>query len=264
MKNIITLGSFYSWEIVSEKTVIKTIDRSIILSKGSALPSELKEFWEVENLDCGQSIKINIHYKNEIFEARLRTGKKEKSRIGKQTKISWKRPLADEIEKILPDAVSKFDNGEYTKDFAPKMKFTKLGQGEYELEFIKEDVLDIDIKEELSIPSIELEGLTEGEKLYRINKFYERNPKNREEAIKHHGVTCSICGFNFEKEYGELGKDYIEIHHKTPLYTLDKEVIINPEEDLIPVCANCHRMIHRDRENFKTIEEIKNLMKSKN
>jgi len=48
------------------------------------------------------------------------------------------------------------------------------------------------------------------------------------------------CGFDFEKTYGERDIGYIEIHHLKPLYNLDVEVIINPKEDSVPVCANCH------------------------
>ena len=40
-------------------------------------------------------------------------------------------------------------------------------------------------------------------------KRYERSPRSRKEAIRIHGLTCNACGFNFEKEYGERGADYI-------------------------------------------------------
>ena len=53
-----------------------------------------------------------------------------------------------------------------------------------------------------------------------------------------------ICGFDFEQKYGELGKGYIEVHNIKPLATLEQEVFVNLETDLICVCANCHRMLH--------------------
>ena len=79
-------------------------------------------------------------------------------------------------------------------------------------------------------------------------------------AIKIHGVTCQICGFNFEETYGEYGKDYIEIHHIKPLHTLEEKMIINPETDLICVCANCHRIIHRNKNRLLSVEEIKKMI----
>jgi len=91
---------------------------------------------------------------------------------------------------------------------------------------------------------------------------YERNPINRVKAIEIHGVTCKACGFNFEKTYGERGKDFIEIHHIKPLSTVGNQIRIDPEKDLIPVCSNCHRMIHREKDNILTVEEVKAILVS--
>ncbi|MDA1777978.1 MULTISPECIES: HNH endonuclease [Bacillus cereus group] len=89
---------------------------------------------------------------------------------------------------------------------------------------------------------------------------YERNPVNRARAIEIHGTSCKACGFNFEKVYGERGKDFIEIHHLKPLFTLGKESDIDPENDLIPVCSNCHRMIHRKKDEVLDIEELQGIL----
>ena len=102
------------------------------------------------------------------------------------------------------------------------------------------------------------ENLTEAEKLEEsfetkpegsvkkyYGKRYERDPKNRKKAIELHGTTCAVCGFDFEKVYGERGKGFIEVHHTEPLGSLSEEKIINPQTDLVPVCSNCHRIIHR-------------------
>ena len=71
---------------------------------------------------------------------------------------------------------------------------------------------------------------TEGKRVLYYLARYERNPKYREQAIKIHGLTCQVCGFNFERQYGSLGYGYIEIHHKKPLYLLDEEVVPDPEK----------------------------------
>ena len=89
---------------------------------------------------------------------------------------------------------------------------------------------------------------------------FERNPINRAKAIEIHGVTCKVCGFNFEKVYGNRGKDYIEVHHINPLYSIDSEMDINPEIDLVPVCSNCHKMIHRNKKHVLTVDELKKLI----
>lgn len=101
----------------------------------------------------------------------------------------------------------------------------------------------------------------EGNKVeYYVTK-YERNPVYREQAIKIHGLTCQICGFNYEKKYGRVGENFIEVHHKKPLFSLEGESIPNPETDMICVCSNCHRMIHRYRNSILTPEELKILLK---
>lgn len=92
-------------------------------------------------------------------------------------------------------------------------------------------------------------------------KRYERIPKNRKKAIEIHGLSCVACGFNFEEFYGERGKDFIEVHHVKPLSTIGQEVVINPKEDLMPVCSNCHRVIHRRKDDVLKIEELRALLK---
>ena len=72
-----------------------------------------------------------------------------------------------------------------------------------------------------------------------------------------------VCDFDFEEAYGELGKGFIEVHHTKSLYSLEDEVEINPEEDLVCLCSNCHRMIHRRRDKILTVEELKEIMEER-
>lgn len=62
------------------------------------------------------------------------------------------------------------------------------------------------------------------------------------------------CGFDFQEIYGERGKNYIEIHHVVSLVSLDDEVNVDPEKELVVVCSNCHRMIHRKRYDVLSLE----------
>lgn len=100
----------------------------------------------------------------------------------------------------------------------------------------------------------------EGHLRYYYGKRFERNPKNRKLAIQHHGLDCFVCGFNFEEVYGERGKDFIEVHHVKPLSMLEKAVEVNPETDLVPLCANCHRIIHRRKDDVLNLESLKNMI----
>jgi 5-methylcytosine-specific restriction protein A len=56
--------------------------------------------------------------------------------------------------------------------------------------------------------------------------------------------------------YGDLGKYIIEVHHIVPLSEIGKQYIVDPVKDLVPICPNCHTMIHM-RTPCYTIEEMK-------
>jgi len=99
---------------------------------------------------------------------------------------------------------------------------------------------------------------SDGRQIRYYTTRYERKKTNREEAIRIHGTTCMACGFNFEKMYGQVGKDYIDVHHIVPLSSIKQEVLINPQTDLICLCPNCHRMIHK--KDVLTLEKLKQLI----
>jgi len=77
-----------------------------------------------------------------------------------------------------------------------------------------------------------------------VNSF-ERNPAARAACIAAHGVRCRVCDFDFESVYGEIGRGYVHVHHVRPLAEVRSAHDIDPTTDLVPVCPNCHAMIHR-------------------
>lgn len=89
---------------------------------------------------------------------------------------------------------------------------------------------------------------------------YERNSVARRICIQKYGCICFVCKFNFERIYGEIGVDYIQVHHLQPLASIKEDYTIDPISDLRPVCANCHAMIHRSDPPL-TCEEVSQLMK---
>ena len=107
------------------------------------------------------------------------------------------------------------------------------------------------------------EEFFEGEKKARFSNYYERNPRLRFAAISIHGYRCFVCDFDFEEKYGLRGKGYIEIHHLHPVSSLKIETKIDPKSDLVPVCSNCHRMIHRKKDGILSVSELRILLKKK-
>ena len=69
---------------------------------------------------------------------------------------------------------------------------------------------------------------------------------------------------NFEQTYGELGKGFIHVHHVIPVSEIGKEYKVDFKKDLIPVCPNCHAMLHRknkDGENV-SVEELREIVRN--
>ena len=108
------------------------------------------------------------------------------------------------------------------------------------------------------------EGFVEGKESLKKHVLRERNHSLKIEAIKNfkkkhdNQIFCEICNFNFEKKYGKIGKDFIEIHHSKPISEM-KENERTKLEDIVLICSNRHSMIHR-RRPWLTKEDIKKLI----
>lgn len=112
----------------------------------------------------------------------------------------------------------------------------------------------------------EEEVFTEGQLREHLVTSRERNPEARRRCIAKYGYVCQVCGINMERIYGPIAKDYIHVHHIHFISDTDGEHTINPEEDLITVCPNCHAMLH-SRLNcaYLTIDQLKEeMLKAKN
>ena len=115
---------------------------------------------------------------------------------------------------------------------------------------IREGIVALDF----SIPTTESLGVSEareGRVLTYQHVRRERDPrltrrKKEQFQDEHRGrLFCEVCAFDYERSYGEHGKGFIEAHHLRPLSELPREGGRIRLADLILLCANCHRMIHR-------------------
>ena len=118
----------------------------------------------------------------------------------------------------------------------------------------------------LPLQGAEEEGTAEGggtiteRRKYRFHRSIERSPSASRKAKRFHGYVCQGCEFDFETVYGEVGREFIEAHHLTPLSELpdDQPVDLDPRTDFAVLCANCHRMMHR-KDGPRTIAELQAL-----
>jgi len=94
--------------------------------------------------------------------------------------------------------------------------------------------------------SIEYSSQKEGAEYFSKVLRRERNPRNRLLCLEIHGDRCTICGFSSENHYPSMGS-IIEVHHIEQLSDIDRPRAYDPVTDLIPLCPNCHRAIHKKR-----------------
>ncbi|MBY7799492.1 HNH endonuclease [Vibrio fluvialis] len=89
----------------------------------------------------------------------------------------------------------------------------------------------------------------------------ERDQAARSKCLAHYGYSCQVCSIDFEQVYGEIGSNYIHVHHRVDLASQTGEHNIDPIKDLIPLCPNCHAMVHTQKPAM-SIEKLKSTYKA--
>lgn len=80
-------------------------------------------------------------------------------------------------------------------------------------------------------------------------------------CIEKYGCKCVVCGLEFEKMYGKIGRGFIHIHHKVPISSIGKTYKVNYDDDLVPVCPNCHSMLHHgENGEVLSVEKLRDII----
>lgn len=179
------------------------------------------------------------------------------------------KAIADFLD-VIPGQTYLDDEGNLQGDFSgwfnmisdgysPKTGWTLLTEIQEALENLKLVNGEKPILEKLSteIQSFDEEAFFKEGKVIQVfvNK-YERNQKARIECIKIFGDQCYACEFNFEQTYGDIAKGFIHVHHIKPLSEIKEEYTVDPKKDLVPLCPNCHAVVHLSKPEL-TIAELK-------
>lgn len=243
-------GRYYSFEILNETEAIKYGDKSFFEHRGTGIPQNTYAFWNVENLRYPEKRDIKLYYEGKEYNGLFRTD--EHGRI----RMFWHSDLAE-----------KYNQHPHQADNYPEIIFTKAGEDLYDVTIIDTPgstvFNDLNDNIETEVEVLDVKNGVEGRKKMYYSTRYERNANNRRLAIKYHGCKCLACGFDFEKVYGEIGKGFIEVHHIKPLFSKDEVVEVDPKTDLICLCPNCHRMVHRYKDKVLSLEELKSLLGTK-
>jgi predicted restriction endonuclease len=162
----------------------------------------------------------------------------------------------DNYEKTMYQFVQQHCDG--YKKFNGDIQFVKVRRGRFRLASHSSTVPE---RHRLPPENIHPETVPEGKKYVTgavrqvLINAYERDPGARKACIQRHGTTCLVCGLNFEEQYGPIGKGFIHVHHRKPLAT--REIYrLDPINDLVPVCPNCHCMLHSSEPPL-SIEQLK-------
>lgn len=174
------------------------------------------------------------------------------------TIVLFDNPITKEQFKTIDFDFKGFNQSHQKKPVGLLPSIFKLNYGSYEAK-----ILDEDNYEEITIS--EVANVKEGAKKQIIVNAYERNPVAKRECLKYYKIKndgvlkCEICGFSFAQKYGMQFKEKIHVHHIIEISSIGEEYEINPIKDLIPVCPNCHMIIH-SRKPAYTPDEVKKLI----
>lgn len=111
----------------------------------------------------------------------------------------------------------------------------------------------------LSTPSFREE--TEGERKHILKEMdvIRRNPQLRQKCLDKYGYQCQCCGMDFEETYGkELGANFMEVHHLRMISTYETDGVPKDfMENLVPLCSNCHSMIHHIKDSEHPLRDLR-------
>ncbi len=246
--NVSLNGVFGDWEIKNLDLAAVRYKDDYYKNKMIPLQKEIQWFFDVDRLQWADYIPFPIIFNDDRFMGRIETLPKNMPQISLEETLVG--TIHDMYEQSTNELILIFRRETSTNGFT-----LIINQGQ---EREKSPL----IEEKTDPFESEIISNREGKRKEYYTSKYERNSANRRQAIQIHGTKCMICGFDFEKVYGEAGAGFIEVHHIKPLFDLKEEVEVDPKTDLVCLCSNCHRIIHRRRDKVYSIDEVKEMIGS--
>lgn len=238
MKN----NKVYSWYIIEFNAIYKKMDKSFYSSGVTGIPVDIRWFFDLKD-ESNKKKPIGLWYNGIRYEGVLDY---YSGVYNKRTRLFTKKFYVFNRDTIL-----KYNN----------IMFSKINDGEYLIKLFNDDI-ESDVIENPFETRVLFKDGNSTKIAYYLTKF-ERQHDIREQVIKYHGTKCEICGFDFEEQYGALGRNFIDIHHIRPVYDLNNNTIPNPDKDFISICTNCHRMIHSGKNEMISPSELKRIIEEK-
>ena len=105
----------------------------------------------------------------------------------------------------------------------------------------------------------------EGAERQVTRNIRERNPIARRESEEYYRardegqLRCQGCNIDFSVTYGPRGAGFMHFHHLAPLSEAIGRRAVSGAADLVPLCPNCHAMVHRG-DDILSIEQLRDLL----
>lgn len=227
---------------------------------------DLRDYFRTYDKENRAPNRIDVDWKfNENF---LESNDKPKSfnadfrdwedTIHEVTLSDLSRKMDEELRGFLSDVLNKrgYDSELIKSVEEPRVDTKRIIEDDTD-ENTEKRFKDVDETLKSKSPDV-LEGIERVKEAVFISK--SRNRKIVDEKKRNSNYTCEVCGFNFEKMYGDIGKKFIVAHHLRPIGIRGEKGEITRQEDIALVCENCHRMLHirGPHESPYTLEELKN------
>lgn len=90
---------------------------------------------------------------------------------------------------------------------------------------------------------------------------FERDRRARDECVRLYGSNCIVCGMSFGKRYGSEMDDFVHVHHLVPLSETREGYSVDPVRHLVPVCPNCHAVLHSIGGTVRSVEEVREMLR---
>jgi 5-methylcytosine-specific restriction protein A len=113
--------------------------------------------------------------------------------------------------------------------------------------FIEQDQIAEQLALSGELPKVDASGIDGAIRIYYHKKTEsrQRNSKLAKDIKAELGSTCQGCGITLSSVYGNIGTDFVEAHHLTPLSLAPKEGAQLTVKDFAVLCPTCHRIIHK-------------------
>lgn len=218
-----------SWEVLSDTVAVKSIDLSALKYNEIRITNEVKDYFQLADMEKHERREIYLNFNGIPYPCSVYMDSYDKGR----GKLRWGR----KFKSVFSDLVAGYFFEGNEKTSYPLLRFSRRDYLNYDicLIFIREIIENtLEIDDRALLPREQ----------YRR---FEENFMWRIETLKYHGTACALCGFDYMSVYGDAGKGRTQIHLKRFSDAEDYRPVI--AEDLIPVCANCHDILHSGMES---------------